>query len=561
MQRRRCRHCLRSADHAALARRARLRTRLGAPPIGRPQDTAREHLRRREARDHCPIEPGGRAVVRGAHGAVRRRSRLRTTTCRRCAPAGSRRSCHPQLLYQFDDETLAELPDVARDVVHISRGDRSSKFRKALGIQCRASITRAPRASSRPFSSAPTSAKPSTCMSARSGRALPIRRQPRPTSRGPTSGAPADGPRRSMDSIRGGSSRAGSATARRPPRSRSSRCGQSRASRSLARALTSKPELAELATDLRRRGLNGSLANGALGFALLGVDAPREKQSWSMADPVESAGHRVVADDDSGSPVHRRRRSSTRSRCRSSRFATRVRCSERRSRRTATAAPPARSRHAGRCGARPRECDAVPVSVIQTVRVLPHPCAATGVCPTPRRAPRPACSKREECLRAVPVTGGSLRRPRRTRASRTSRHSACSPSGSARPRSCCADPDLRLIARSAERWRRTCAGDWAYGSVTAVRHLARRPDASIADRIAQLDSREACLAEMRICGAPARPTPRTSFGSCARATPPRIRRSRGAPPDEAALTLLDHDVPPRSSPPWRCSPQSKGRAA
>ena len=48
--------------------------------------------------------------------------------------------------------------------------------------------------------------------------------------------------------------------------------------------------------------------------------------------------------------------------------------------------------------------------------------------------------------------------------------------------------DLKLIAHSAERWRRTTAGDWAFETSPEARapHWARRLDATIADRIAQI---------------------------------------------------------------------------
>jgi hypothetical protein len=51
------------------------------------------------------------------------------------------------------------------------------------------------------------------------------------------------------------------------------------------------------------------------------------------------------------------------------------------------------------------------------------------------------------------------------------------------------DPDLRLVARAAERWRRTAAGAWAYGGSPPrdPQPWNRRQDASIVDRVASLD--------------------------------------------------------------------------
>jgi hypothetical protein len=63
------------------------------------------------------------------------------------------------------------------------------------------------------------------------------------------------------------------------------------------------------------------------------------------------------------------------------------------------------------------------------------------------------------------------------------------------------DPDLRLLARSAERWRRTTAGQWSYGDSPAAWQTWRRPvDVTIADRITRLrssgDSRDEALAQL-----------------------------------------------------------------
>ncbi|WP_432877213.1 AAA family ATPase [Kribbella sp. CA-245084] len=49
------------------------------------------------------------------------------------------------------------------------------------------------------------------------------------------------------------------------------------------------------------------------------------------------------------------------------------------------------------------------------------------------------------------------------------------------------DADLRLVARAAERWRRTAAGSWSYGSVAKPQRWARPVDVSIADRVSALD--------------------------------------------------------------------------
>ncbi|MDP5181595.1 ATP-binding protein [Blastococcus sp. BMG 814] len=53
-----------------------------------------------------------------------------------------------------------------------------------------------------------------------------------------------------------------------------------------------------------------------------------------------------------------------------------------------------------------------------------------------------------------------------------------------------ADPDLVLLARSAERWRRTMAGRWSYGAAlpSARRGWSRPLDVILADRVAALES-------------------------------------------------------------------------
>lgn len=48
------------------------------------------------------------------------------------------------------------------------------------------------------------------------------------------------------------------------------------------------------------------------------------------------------------------------------------------------------------------------------------------------------------------------------------------------------DADLRLVTMAAERWRRTTAGSWSYGSKTKPKSWARAVDVSIADRLAAL---------------------------------------------------------------------------
>ncbi len=50
------------------------------------------------------------------------------------------------------------------------------------------------------------------------------------------------------------------------------------------------------------------------------------------------------------------------------------------------------------------------------------------------------------------------------------------------------DADLRLVGMAAERWRRTTAGSWSYGSKAKPKRWARAVDVSIADRLAALQA-------------------------------------------------------------------------
>ncbi len=60
------------------------------------------------------------------------------------------------------------------------------------------------------------------------------------------------------------------------------------------------------------------------------------------------------------------------------------------------------------------------------------------------------------------------------------------------------DADLNLVARSAERWRRTMAGSWSYGSkVRGAQGWEREVDVSVADRLAALTGSEDAVARSR----------------------------------------------------------------
>jgi hypothetical protein len=121
-------------------------------------------------------------------------------------------------------------------------------------------------------------------------------------------------------------------------------------------------------------------------------------------------------------------------------------------------------------------------------------------------------------------------------------------------------PDLRLIARSAERWRRTCAGNWAYTPAPYQPSWSRRPDATIADRITQLDSEEACLEQIRTgSDAAGRDDARDLVRRLRGRYPAADRKSRGATADDAAVILLDHHVPSAFVPPLAVLASTEGK--
>jgi hypothetical protein len=119
-------------------------------------------------------------------------------------------------------------------------------------------------------------------------------------------------------------------------------------------------------------------------------------------------------------------------------------------------------------------------------------------------------------------------------------------------------PDLRLIGLSAARWRRTTAGDWAYPS-SAWPNWSRRPDATVADRIAQLEKAKDPVAashdQLRLWWGREEPGPDVAE-RLARRFPAAIRDGREAlggktsgRADRAALALQARDVPSAFIPP------------
>ena len=124
-------------------------------------------------------------------------------------------------------------------------------------------------------------------------------------------------------------------------------------------------------------------------------------------------------------------------------------------------------------------------------------------------------------------------------------------------------PDLRLLARAADRWRRTAAGDWAYPLPhrSAAPPWTRRPDATIQDRVNQLlesaDPVAASAAQLRLWWGSSRRDAADPAGRIERRLPGAVRAAsraarrdqRTANPMHAAAELQQRTVPSAFVPP------------
>ncbi|MBE4720424.1 ATP-binding protein [Pseudarthrobacter sp. AB1] len=315
----------------------------------------------------------------------------------------------------------------------------------------------------------------------------------------------------------------------------------------LESAFTADPGLAELATELRERGFNGSLANGALGFALVHTGAPELRSSWGVSDPVDAAA--VVWSPTttwvSGVPSPQVLDSLA---VQASRFAANV------------------------------------SSPTTTVRETNLPVPRAPDLATPAGAARVLASATPygpvtETMQQLDPGDAMLRHLARTDfelaeagglpprgAGDWSISPAASPGGSIQNLAALGllaewlgaaavalrRPDLRLLARSSERWRRTSAGQWAYPSrlTSHPPSWTRRPDETMVDRIAQLDSEEACLEQIRIWSGAVNPGKAwEEFQRLRRRYPAADREARRSAPDDAAAALLARHVPSAFVPP------------
>lgn len=439
----------------------------------------------------------------------------------------------PSILSQLDEETLAELPDVAQDVVRIARGDSPSRVRNDA-------------APTRPIHDGAIRRLEATLERSDLREAEYIYdRSFDQSALDPASEA--------ADVARSFLWRAGRwAVALRgfdPHRYFSGRFGDRSPVVTLAQfemwaeshfaqltsALIARSELAELAADLGGRGLPGSLGNGALGFALARAGA-RPSRGFGI-DPIETA--------------------------------------------TALWAPTMSMR--GAPGPAILDALAMPADSLAS---LVSGYARTGgeEPPTPRlpdistpagaaRVLATTTPYRSVIEASLALSRGTALRDQLTHTERELAHAGGLPPSGAGDwhivpaasaetaidnltalgllAECVAasafalrQADLSMIARSAEQWRRTCAGSWAFSAPAPDPSWSLRPDVSIADRVAALGSEEECLDQLRIWSAAKTHTEaRHVFRRLRRRYPAADRATTDTTAEDAAATLLEHRVP------------------
>lgn len=395
-------------------------------------------------------------------------------------------SLDPEVIQQFDKETIAELPAEAQDLVHVARGERTSQFRASVdgsagpspaelqaagheleAILERGDVIEAAHVHERSFArvtldrQSPEAAIVRTFLW-RAGRW----RAATTVLRG------RNAIRRPEDDLRERSPLVALALLEMWAEIRFA---------DLVEAFRRDSGLVGFADDLRRRGFKGALGNGALGFALLRSGAAPSRASWSDIDPVAEA-EAVWTDRavQTAVPGYDRLVSA------SSRLAARVkpfagpRVDE---------PPPQRpilpdaSTPAGAArllaGLTPYGSVAEAIRGADPGRVLRHlssvdfDLAETGGLPPSGSANwsiAPAVSP-DGSVESVASLG--LLAEWLGAAAFVLRH-----------------PDLRLVAHSAERWRRTVAGDWEYATSGPddAPPWRLRPDATIGDRVRQLQA-------------------------------------------------------------------------
>jgi AAA ATPase domain len=243
----------------------------------------------------------------------------------------------------------------------------------------------------------------------------------------------------------------------------------------LVRTFERDTSLATYAADLLRRGIKGALGSGALGFALLRAGAPRGSASRSLFDPVEGAVSVWTGDPTSAVDALARP---------ASQLATRV-------------SPSAGLVQSGRPPLQPRLPDAS--TPAGAARLLAASSPYASVAESLRSLDRGRVGTHLASVDFDIAEAGGLPP---SGAGDWLVSAAVSPDGSIESVASLGllaewlgaaafvlrHPDLHLLAQSAERWRRTTAGDWGYPLVSRTDEppWLRRLDATTADRIQQL---------------------------------------------------------------------------
>lgn len=451
----------------------------------------------------------------------------------------------PPVLHQLDDETLAELPEVARDVVLIARGERTSQFRgdgplrgsvdlsgaarELAPVLERGDLREAEYLYDRSFAQVdvdPTSPEAAVARSFlwRAGRWATALRTFEPH-------------RSFAGSLRDGSPTISLAHLEMWAESRFAQ---------LVDVLRARPELLDLAAELRHGELTGSLADGALGFALAraGTDLAQPRARWSTTDPVASAVTLWATPTRWGSADPDQQVLD------------------------ALAVPSGGlaasvSGPAGRVGALPTPVLlpdlGTPVGAARVqASATPYASVADALLSLDRCGPLRALATeiqhRIAVARGLPPAGAGGWRvapattPEGAMVSLTRTGLLAEWLGATA--FLLDDPDLRRVAWSAERWRRTSAGDWAYQADPGVPTWSTRPDATLRDRVARLASRGDCLEHLATWAALDGPAEAASLAErLRRRYPAASREAQRRPPESAAATLVEHRMPAAFIPP------------
>jgi len=460
-------------------------------------------------------------------------------------------SIDPQVLQQFDAETIAELPEAAQDYVRSMRGERTSQFRagaeplaagplhlEAAAKELEATIERGDIIEAGYVYDRALAGKnldPSSSISdiARTylWRAGRWRAATRDIGRQRPIGGPDDGLREESPVV---------ALARLEMAAELCFAG-------FVQKLVSAPDLLLLAGELRMRGIKGSIGDGALGVALNDAGGPRSAASWSTFDPILAA--ETVWKGEPRDP-----RLIDVLSVAQSQFAARV----------LPATGPDQS-SAQQAPSRPRAVD--PTDPAGAARLLAGMSPYASVAEAVRSKDKGRVSRH---LASVDFNVAEADGLPPSGAGTWSILPAVSPEGSIDSLArlgllaewlgaaafVLRHPDLRLIAQSAERWRRTMAGDWVYETSPVARapHWRRRPDATIADRIVLLreaaDPADSARQQLRLWwGTEARAG--DVQAAIERRVPAAVRAGRQAgrdgPSDDAAeraaIALQDRNLP------------------